>query len=271
MVSRLKLILAGLFLFISHIAASKAAGVRSIDQLQWSPLNPARGVASPQAADLWGDRKSSAATGFLVKFRPGFESPPHIHNVSYRGVVIEGLVHNDDPQAATMWLPAGSFWTQPAGEAHITAAKDKQSIAYIEIDNGPYLVHPKEQAFDNGERAVNVEQSNLVWLGANDIKWIDAQQDVKRAFLWGSTAKGQLNGSLIKLPVGFNGQLKSEGSIFHAVVIRGHLKHIKQNSILNPGSYFSHTDDGSHIKVAEKEVVIYVRTNSKLHILSNKK
>ncbi|MCF2860163.1 DUF4437 domain-containing protein [Pseudoalteromonas sp. SMS1] len=271
MVSHCKLILIGLFLFNSHIASSKESGIRTVDHLQWTPLNPLRGEASPQAADLWGDRQTSGSTGFLVKFKPGFISPPHIHNVSYRGVVIKGLVHNDDPDAQNMWLPTGSFWTQPAGEAHITAAKDKENIAYIEIDSGPYLVHPKSQAFDNGERAVNVDQSNLVWLDANDIKWIDAQQDVQRAFLWGSTSNGQLNGSFIKLPAGFEGQLKSEGSIFHAVIIQGYLKHVKQKSTLAPGSYFSHTREGEHIEVVDDEVVIYVRTNSKLQILSSKK
>nr|WP_247684936.1 DUF4437 domain-containing protein [Pseudoalteromonas luteoviolacea] len=269
-ISRFKIILVGLFLFNSHIASSNELEVRSSEQLKWGPLNPARGAASPQAADLWGDRKSSSATGFLVKFKPGFESPPHIHNVTYRGVVIEGLIHNDDPEATAAWLPAGSFWTQPAGEAHITAAKGAHSIAYIEIDNGPYLVHPKEQAFDNGERAVNVDQSNLVWLGANDIKWIDTPQDIKRAFLWGSTSKGQFNGSFIKLPKGFLGQIKSEGSVFHAVVISGQLKHINQQTMLNPGSYFSHAGNASHIGAVSDEVIIYVRTNGRLHILSSK-
>ncbi|MEM9806584.1 MAG: DUF4437 domain-containing protein [Cyanobacteria bacterium P01_D01_bin.56] len=45
-------------------AASPAAGhsseseVVAISEIEWSPLNPARGDASPRAADLWGDRTS---------------------------------------------------------------------------------------------------------------------------------------------------------------------------------------------------------------------
>ena len=126
-------------------AVSQAVGkleVRLASELQWEQLNPARGDASPQAADVWGNRKEKLinqavadmlgtsmdetfdpGTGFLVKFVDGFESPPHIHNVSYRGVVISGKVHNDDPDAKEMWMPAGSYWTQPAGEVHITSAK----------------------------------------------------------------------------------------------------------------------------------------------------
>ncbi len=84
-------------------------------ELVWEKLNPARGDQSPQSATIWGDRKGTEATGFLAKFVDGFSSPPHIHNVSYRAIVLQGLVHNDDPNAALMWMPPGSFWTQPAG------------------------------------------------------------------------------------------------------------------------------------------------------------
>ncbi len=101
------------------------------------------------AADLWGDRTKDTATGMLVKFQKGFSSPPHIHNVTCRGVVIEGLMHNDDPAAEKMWMSSGSFWTQPAGESYITAAEGKNSLIYLEIDSGPYLVLSAEKAFDN--------------------------------------------------------------------------------------------------------------------------
>jgi len=84
--------------------------------IEWGYLNPARGDASPRAGALWGDRTTTGASGFLVEFSDGFSSPPHIHNVSYRGIVLLGLIHNDDPGAAAMWMPAGSYWTQPAGE-----------------------------------------------------------------------------------------------------------------------------------------------------------
>lgn len=107
--------------------------------IEWSPLNPARGDNSPLAGNIWGDRTKEGATGFLVQFKKGFSSPPHIHNVTYRGIVLSGEVHNDDPEAANMWMPAGSYWTQPAGEAHITSAAGDFNMAYIEIQNGPYL------------------------------------------------------------------------------------------------------------------------------------
>ena len=140
--------------------------VIATDDIEWGLLNPLRGDASPKAADLWGDRTKDMATGMLVKFKQGFSSPPHIHNISYRGVVINGLMHNDDPAADKMWLSAGSFWTQPAGESHVTAADGQDNLIYLEIDSGPYLVLAAERAFDNGERPINVDERNLVWLNA---------------------------------------------------------------------------------------------------------
>jgi hypothetical protein len=64
----------------------------------------------------------------------------------------------------------------PQGEVHITSAEGSGSLAYIEIEEGPYLVLPEEEAFDSGERPVNMDQSNLVWLNAADVNWVDVPQ-----------------------------------------------------------------------------------------------
>ena len=162
-----------------------------MSEVKWEQLNPARGDKSPLAGTLWGNRNGSSPTGFLVKFVDGFSSPPHIHNVSYRGVVISGLIHNDDPSAKHMWMPAGSFWTQPAGQAHITAALGNENIAYIEIDEGPYLVRPPAEALAPGARPLPIEERNVVWLDASDTTWVDrpgtpaSSDGPKMAFLWG--------------------------------------------------------------------------------------
>ncbi|MEP2026339.1 MAG: DUF4437 domain-containing protein [Reichenbachiella sp.] len=242
------------------------------EDIQWSPLNPARGDNSPQAGTLWGDRNSTDPTGFLVEFKEGFSSPAHIHNVTYKGIVISGLVHNDDPNAESMWMPAGSFWTQPAGEGHITAAKGKKNVAFIEIEEGPYLVKPTDQAFDNGERPVNVDQSNIVWLDASNIKWIDQNSDgVKVAFLWGKPANDELNGSLIKLPAGFNGEILSSGGSLKAVVIQGSPQYRtkKKNQTIAPGSYFGSKGKTSHQISSQDESTIYVRTIGQYEIIKN--
>lgn len=236
-------------------------------EINWTPLNPARGDQSPQAGTLWGDRDEEVATGFLVKFVVGFSSPPHIHNVTYRGIVISGLIHNDDPSAEKMWMPTGSFWTQPAGEAHITAAKGSENMAFIEIGEGPYLVRPTEQAFDNGERPLNVDASNLVWVNQPG-----EQGAVKVANLWGSPQDNQLHGTLIKLPAGFIGKIHSKGSTFRAVVVQGQpqyqMPHAADLKTMEPGSYFSSEGESVHqiSSAAGSESIIYVRTDGKFEV-----
>jgi hypothetical protein len=242
--------------------------------VKWEPLNPARGDKSPKAGTLWGNRNDTGPTGFLVKFVDGFSSPPHIHNVSYRGVVISGRIHNDDPGAADMWLPTGSFWTQPKGEVHITAARGSTNVAYIEIEQGPYLVLPEEEAFDSGERPVNVDASNIVWIDQPDIP---ASADrPKIAFLWGNPQGDQLNGTLVKMPAGFAGRIDSRGSTFRAVVIKGQPQYRVpgENDIktLEPGSHFSAKGASVHQISSEAggECIIYVRTDGKYQVMPAK-
>jgi len=256
-------------------AAEPTTRVVLASEVVWEHLNPARGDKSPSAGTLWGDRNGTGPTGFLLRPTDGFESPPHIHNVSYRGVVISGLIHNDDPDAAEMWLPAGSFWTQPKGEVHITAAQGTSTLAYIEIEEGPYLVLPAEEEFDSGERPINVDETNLVWLDAASITWVDqpgqpaAADGPKVAFLWGNPEDDHLNGTLVKLPAGFTGSLSNHGSTFHAVVVQGRPEHQvpseTDNKILDPGSYFSSKEKTAHRIIVDsaEDCLLYVRTNGK--------
>ncbi|WP_422037503.1 DUF4437 domain-containing protein [Roseibium sp.] len=216
----------------------------------FQPLNPARGDASPQAGVLWGDIREDVPTGTLIRFKPGFSSPPHIHNITYRAVVISGAVHNDDPAAEPMWMGPGSFWTQPAGATHITAAREDAglSTAFLEIQEGPYLVQPKDRAFANGEFPVNVAAGNIVWIDAADVAWVDAPGAAegadrpKMAFLWGDPSNTGKNGTFLKLPAGFEGTIAGSGALLRAVVISGAASHrvpgASEATPLDPGSYF---------------------------------
>ena len=242
--------------------------VLPVSDVEWEKLNPARGDKSPLAGTLWGDRNGNVATGFLARFADGFASPPHIHNATYRAVVISGHIHNDDPDAATMWMPTGSFWTQPEGEVHITAARGEHNLALVEIDRGPYLVGPPAEAFDNGERPVNVHTSNVVWVDMySDAPFPKGPQI---AYLWGELKGGESNGTFVKLPTGFAGKLHNRGSTFRAVVIQGQLQYLGANGqTLDPGSYFSATEEAVHpISSGEKEVIIYVLTDGKYELKS---
>lgn len=201
----------------------------------------------------------------LVRFNKGFESPPHIHNITYRGIVIEGLMHNDDPTSAKMWMPTGSFWTQPAGEDHTTSANGDTNLIYLEIDTGPYLVKPSKEQFDNGERPLNVHKDNIVWLGNNDLHNINVE-GVKSTYVWESTA--DIGGSMVKLPSDFKGSIETTATEFRAVVISGSIEYtsddMKKSQRLAPGSYVESVGGFSHeiINNSNSEAIIYIRTNS---------
>lgn len=49
-------------------------------------------------------------------------------------------------------------------------------MTYVEIDNVPYLVKPIEEAFDIGEKPVNIDRNNIIWLNASKAKTIDEVQ-----------------------------------------------------------------------------------------------
>lgn len=230
-------------------------------EIEWEKLNPARGNASPQAGTIFGDRKGEGlATGFLAKFADGFSSPPHIHNETYRAFVISGSIHNDDPNAENMWMPPGSFWTQPAGEAHITSAKGDNCIAYVEIDRGPYLVMPTDEAYNNGDRPINIHADNLVWSKLEDT-------DVKIAYLWGNPEGTDYRGVFIKLPAHFDGKLHTEGEELQAIVASGEVNYLLPDQtnpkLLDAGSSFSSEGTAVHqiSAAAGTESVIYLRTN----------
>lgn len=238
-------------------------------EIIWEKLNPARGDQSPQAGTIWGDRKGEEATGFLAKFVDGFSSPPHIHNVTYRAIVIKGLIHNDDPNAENMWMKPGAFWTQPVGGAHITSAKGAECIALVEINKGPYLVQPIEQAFDSEERPINIDVSNIVWLNNKKTHWVGLKSEAEISFL---LEKDGFKSLFVRLPKRYTGHIETDGTVVHAVVIQGELKYtMPQNNeikFLDSGSYFGSTAQAIHTvaTTSENEVIVYIRTNGAISV-----
>lgn len=246
--------------------------IKLSSEIEWEKLNPAREDKSPQAGTIWGDRKGKVATGFLAKFVDGFSSPPHIHNVTYRAVVIKGLIHNDDQNADNMWMQPGSFWTQPKGQSHITSAKGSENIAYVEIDQGPYLVKSIQESFQTQEQPINIDASNVYWLDNKSTNWIDSKCLAEISFLWNSQDNKNMKGLFIKLPSNFKGRIESNGDVFHAVVIQGNLEYklpqTQKIQELDPGSYFNSTNHAIHTitNTSVQETIVYIRTNGGVKI-----
>ncbi len=189
---------------------------------------------------------------------------------SYRGMVIKGLIHNDDPNAEAMWMPTGSFWTQPSGDAHITEARGTDTLAYIEIEDGPYLVRHVEQAFQSEGRPMNLDASNVVWLNASDVAAnapIDAPSAAdgsKIAFLWGNPQDDGPSGILVKLQPRSACVMRSRGSTVRAVVIQGSPAYQATGgssfTVLGPGCYIGANGASARISCESGEnCILYVR------------
>ncbi len=256
-----------------HAVASGRPGNELVKRsdVEFIPLNPARGELGPKAGTLWGDIRADVPSGVLVKFVDGFESPPHIHNITYRAVVISGAVHNDDPAAEKMWMGSGSFWTQPLGESHITAANGENSLIFLEILSGPYLVKPADEAFDSGERPINVAARNVMWLKAEDAEWVD-EEGPEMAYLWGSVEDDEKNGTFVKLPSGYGGELSTSAPMMRAVTIQGQasiqLSGESDTHSLDPGSYFGSKGKAAHQLScdSDEDCILYLHTEGKYQL-----
>ncbi|MFN3199511.1 MAG: DUF4437 domain-containing protein [Bradymonadia bacterium] len=246
--------------------ASPNTQIHLASEVQWEQLNPARGDKSPRAATLWGDRKGAVATGFLVRFVDGFESPPHLHNVAYRGVVIRGQIHNDDPSAEEMWMPTGSFWTQPEGGVHITSAKGEDTVAYIEIEQGPYLVLPTEKAFEGKQKPVNIDASNIVWQPVSSTH--TSAEDPYIAHVWGKPWGEHLNGALLKWPAGSTVHVRGNDQMLRAVVIEGGVRHPLASEAMAPGGHLVSEGDGTHRLTCEAKpgCLVYIRARGRVDV-----
>ena len=81
-----------------------------------------------------------------------------------------------------------------------------------------------------------------------------------------------LKSLFVKLPNAYNGEIETNGTVLHSVVIRGELNYtLPQNNetkVLNAGSYFGSTGMAIHTVTnsSEKEVIVYIRTNGELKV-----
>lgn len=250
-------------------AAEPTPKVVLMSEVSWEQLNPARGDKSPMSGTLWGDRTGPGPSGFLLKPVDGFRSPPHIHTATYHGVVINGTIHNDEPDAKDEYLPAGSFWTQPGGAVHVTAARGSNSLAYIEVEE-TFDVLPVERA-TNEDNTTKMHPSSITWVNQPGMP---AEADgPKVALLWGNPQDDRPSATFVKLPAGFTGMMRSHGSTFRAVVIQGRLQYQVPGSTdiktLEPGSYFSSKGESVHQVSSEagEETIIYVRVEGKFDVI----
>jgi hypothetical protein len=112
----------------------------AIDQLIFVPFFPDQ-PQGPAFVPLWGD-VNKGASGFLLRVPAQFPGFPHTHTAGYRTIVLRGVVRNGPEIELAPDLPAGSFFSQAAGEVHTTSCRSAQPCLSLVMFDGPFDVKP---------------------------------------------------------------------------------------------------------------------------------
>jgi quercetin dioxygenase-like cupin family protein len=105
------------------------------DELVW-----AKGPTGNLRSVIAGNETKQGMYVFRGKFPAGFRNKPHYHPDDRIGMVISGTLHvgygEIFDESKMKALPAGSIWTEPAGQPHFVWAKDGEVVVQI-TGNGP--------------------------------------------------------------------------------------------------------------------------------------
>lgn len=116
---------------------SQAAGpemmVSPFETLKFSPKK----TGEPQIAPVRGNPEKEASSIVMKMGRGAF--PMHTHTANYQLVVIKGVMKHWDASGSQKTAPRmgpGSYWYQPAGQAHGDACESEECVWFISFD-GP--------------------------------------------------------------------------------------------------------------------------------------
>lgn len=119
------------------VCADPLAPVRlAPDDLKWDV-----GPTGNGRAYLVGDEKRTGVYVYRSRFQPGAKVAPHFHPDERVVTIISGTLYmgygDRFDEAAMKRLPAGSVWTEPAGQAHFVWAKEGEVMIQVMGANGP--------------------------------------------------------------------------------------------------------------------------------------
>src|SRR5262249_25553984 len=133
--------LVGVVLLVA-LAAAPAARAEPLRAVQVSP-DQVTWVAGPRGfeqAVLVGDPSSPGPYVAHIKFPPSLKITPHFHPDDRVVTVLAGTVlfgyGERFEETAMRALPAGSVWTEPAGQPHFAWARDGEVVLQV-IGFGP--------------------------------------------------------------------------------------------------------------------------------------
>ncbi|HLG83224.1 MAG TPA: DUF4437 domain-containing protein [Bradyrhizobium sp.] len=114
------------------------------DQLKYGSTGVSDNVhGEVKAAAAYGDN-ARGAHGTFLKMPGKFVSPLHTHSSDEWGVIVAGVFANGKPGNPDVLLPAGSYFFQKAGEAHISKCVSENECIIFLSQSGKYDFLPSK-------------------------------------------------------------------------------------------------------------------------------
>ena len=111
---------------------------RPVTELEYGPTGISDGVHGELlAAPAYGDL-THGPHGTFIKMPAGYVSPTHTHIEDYWAVVVSGAMVNKEPDGPDVRLPAGSYYFQKGGEAHVTKCLSTEGCIFFVSQNGKF-------------------------------------------------------------------------------------------------------------------------------------
>lgn len=129
-------------------AAKKTAKLVPVGDVKWGPLMPDM-ADGPQIAFVQGDAKGKGNVSFFLKLPNGSNSGVHTHNADQQATVISGMVTNQlagEADDTAKQMGPGSWWWQPAKEAHFNRCVSADGCVVFIAVNGPFSFIPVKDA-----------------------------------------------------------------------------------------------------------------------------
>ncbi len=135
-------------------AAKKTAKLVPVGDVKWGPLMPDM-ADGPQIAFVQGDAKAKGNVSFFLKLANGFNSGIHTHNSDYQAVVVSGIATNQlagEADDTAKQMGPGSWWTEPAKEAHFNRCVSADGCVLFVAVNGPFSFVPVKDGKATGAK-----------------------------------------------------------------------------------------------------------------------
>ncbi len=225
-------------------AAAPASASIVFEDIPFQPFNPKQ----PEGIHVYpiqGNPKAGAFTA-IVRFPANFMMPLHSHDFAYDGVALsDGLVHGTS-DGDIHEVPNGSFWRQPAKEAHVDGCKSDTFCYFVVSFEGPVNLVMEKEAATEPKGTMTKKDA---------IEWKEVRGGVKMASIRGDHTKGPFL-ALIDFPAGMTTNVHTHSHSFGGVMLSGtHHRGPDANSLvtLTPNSVWKEAANAPHMEKCGEE------------------